>query len=131
MPNSSVEVKLVLRIAFDAGKPYTGKNKAGKEYSVLSCLGSGSLVLAPGVSMPVNSISFSRFLQDGRQADAVYSTMLGLRRGDRVEVACLLEERPYQVKDKDRWSLQPGEVYSVRVLERAAPAPVEDDLVAA
>lgn len=118
--NASIEVVVTLRLAFDVGEPYTGKGGNGSEYTVLSCTGDGSMAVG-GEAVPVQRFQVSRFKRG--DDDKLFDAMKGLKRGDRVRFAMALEVRPYEVvkggKARSNWAMQPGQPYSLRVLERA------------
>jgi hypothetical protein len=115
----SIEVVVTLRLAFNVGEPYTNMGANKQEYTVLSCSGDGSMSIG-GEAVPVSRFQVSRFKRG--DDDQLFEQMKTLKRGDRVRFSMALEVRPYQTakggKVRDNWALQPGQPYSMRVLER-------------
>jgi hypothetical protein len=118
--NPSVEVVVTLRLAFDVNEPYTGVGSNKEPFEVISLTGDGSMSIG-GEAVPVHRFQVSRFKRG--DDDQLFKQILTLRRGDRVRVSMALEVRPYSTvkggKARDNWAMQPGQPYSLRVLERA------------
>lgn len=116
----SIEVSVILRLAFDVSAPYTGVGANKKEFVVCSCTGDGVMVIG-GESIQLSRFQVSKFKQG--DIDPLFNRMLMLKRGDKVRFAIALEARPYQVGSngtaKERWALQPGQPYSMQVVESA------------
>jgi hypothetical protein len=123
MPNPSIEVVAIIRLAFDVSEPYEGVGSNKEAFTVVSCIGDGSLKIGDE-SVPVSRFPVARFKRGDK--DDIFEAIKGLKRGDRVRFAMALEVRPYEKpakagsRPRDQWAMQPGTVYSLRVLERAA-----------
>lgn len=120
MPNPSIEVVVTLRLAFDVSEPYEGVGSNKEKYTVVSCTGDGSMMIG-SEAVPVHRFQVARFKRGDN--DQLFTQMAGLKRGDRVRVSMALEVKPYEVmkggKARENWAMQPGQVYSLRVMERA------------
>lgn len=121
MPNlPSIEVVVTLRLAFDVTEPYEGVGSNKEPFTVVSCTGDGSMQIG-SEAVPVYRFQVARFKRgDG---DQLFAQLLTLKRGDRVRFSMALEVKPFQTvkagKSRDNWAMQPGQPYSLRVLERA------------
>lgn len=114
----SIEVSVILRLAFDVSAPYAGVGSNKKPFEVCSCTGDGHMIIG-GESIQLSRFQVSKFKQG--EVDPLFDQVLTLKRGDKVRFAMALEARPYTQGSngtaKERWALQPGQVYSVKVLE--------------
>lgn len=116
----SIEVVVTLRLAFDVSEPFEGVGSNKEPFSVVSCTGDGSMMIGTE-AVPVHRFQVARFKRGDN--DQLFAQLLTLKRGDRVRVSMALEVKPYQVtkggKVRDNWAMQAGQMYSMRVLERA------------